>query len=109
MPRPKPRLAPVTSAVAPASSLSDMTILPGSWLPAPFVTRSADIDQPDPEQSPPAGPRIRDAVSGMPYPGCLAQAAAYSRGRPNDLNRPGLKKVTIRAIPVAVTVGTVTA
>src|SRR5215472_17670689 len=28
MPRPKPRLAPVTSAVTPASSLSGMTILP---------------------------------------------------------------------------------
>src|SRR5215468_9880697 len=60
MPRPKPRLAPVTSAVAPARSLSDITILqdPGG-LPAPFVTRSADIDQPDPEQSPRAGLRIR--------------------------------------------------
>src|SRR4029077_3759739 len=29
MPLPKPRLAPVTSAVAPASSSLDMTILPG--------------------------------------------------------------------------------
>src|SRR5215469_2572004 len=31
MPRPKPRLAPVTSAVTPASSLSGMTILPRFW------------------------------------------------------------------------------
>ncbi len=31
MPRPKPRLAPVTNAVTPAISCPDMTILPGPW------------------------------------------------------------------------------
>jgi len=34
---------------------------------------------------------------------------AQSGGRPNRATRPGLRKVTIRAIPAAVTVGSVTA
>jgi hypothetical protein len=39
----------------------------------------------------------------------VAVAAPWISGRPNRANSLGLRKVTIRAIPVAVTVGTVTA
>ena len=55
---------------------------------------------------------IGAVVSAHP-PACLAsparQAVPCSPGRPNEVNRAGLKKVTIRAMPVVVTVGTVTA
>src|SRR5262245_28792853 len=60
MPRPKPRLAPVTSAVAPDISLSGITVLPGLVGSAPLVLRPADTDQPDGRESqagPTPGPR----------------------------------------------------
>src|ERR1022692_244041 len=52
MPRPKPRLAPVTSAVAPSSSLSGITILLRPRVSRRFVGRPTDIDQPDSGESP---------------------------------------------------------
>src|SRR5215472_4942822 len=55
MPRPKPRLAPVTSAVAPAISCLDITILQGLVKRRPPPGRPADIDQPGTRESPRAG------------------------------------------------------
>src|SRR5690349_1204409 len=56
MPRPNPRLAPVTSAVVPLTSLLGITILPGVLrFPPPVVWRLIDVDQPEPAESPRAG------------------------------------------------------
>src|SRR5215475_9315800 len=64
MPRPKPRLAPVTTAVAPDTSLSGITALPGLVGSAPLVLRPANANQPDGRESqarPTPGPRSLEA------------------------------------------------
>src|SRR5262249_62363325 len=56
MPRPNPRLAPVTSAVVPLMSLLGITILPVCCsFPPPVVRRLIDADQPERSESPRAG------------------------------------------------------
>src|ERR1700722_14066207 len=54
-PRPKPRLAPVTSAVTPSISCPDITLLPVFAVSAPSVWRPTDTDQPEARNSPRAG------------------------------------------------------
>jgi hypothetical protein len=59
------------------------------------------------EQLPSPAQRVYGRTAG---PGAgLGPVARYSGGRPNDPNRPGFWKLTIRAIPVAVIVRTSTA
>ena len=87
IPRPSPRLAPVTSAVTPDICPSVMVILCKS-----------------PDFGPPSAGGLLGRPAGL---AAFAAAAGYSRGRPNEAARPGSRKLTIRAIPVLVTDSTV--
>src|ERR1035438_2126590 len=88
-----------TPAEAPAGP-GDQRRRPGYFIPGhneppdsapPLWRRPTHIDQPHSAESP------------------RAQVAPCSRGKPNNPSSPGSRKVTIRAIPVTVTVGTVIA
>src|ERR1035438_7285597 len=132
--RPKPRLAPATSAVAPAISFPDITSLPIPRRPCDGAPARAEGGGDTPAEAP-AGPGDQPPRPGYFIPGHneppdsapplwrrpthidqphsaespRAQVAPCSRGKPNNPSSLGSRKVTIRAIPVAVTVGTVIA
>src|SRR5262249_58006572 len=98
MPRPKPRLAPVTSAVGPAIACSDITILLDPVDCLPLTGRPADIDQPGTRESPRAG-RDQSAV----LPGRRRQLVQGLRGgqRGVDSQQPGLLLAEQHGVDVA--------
>src|ERR1700751_5533912 len=103
-----PRLAPVTRFVLLAIVTSVAPVLRDS---APLAWRPTDIDPRDGPESPWSAARL-SRRSGRQPPPLLRRgswAAELTGGRPNSPNRSGLRKATILAIPVLVTLGSVTA
>src|SRR5215471_1485468 len=89
MPRPRPRLAPVTSAVVPARSCSDMPILPGLVGCAPPGWRPPDTDQPEPWESPRAGRSVSSLLAGLKGLGHVLVRLRVGSGDVRDVGLPG--------------------
>src|SRR5215472_1676985 len=89
MPRPRPRLAPVTSAVAPARSCSDMPILPGLVCCSPPGWPPPETDQPETWESARSGRSVSSLLAGLKGLGHVLVRRRVGSGDARDVGLPG--------------------